>query len=326
MNIASLGEFGLIGRIADRVGVRDGVRCGIGDDAAALEPAPGCLQLVTTDMLLEGVHFDLSYTPPELLGRKSLAVNLSDMAAMGGNPRWLLLSLGLPSSTTLEFLDPFISGLLEMADQFGVALVGGDTCASRSGLVISITLLGEQHPEKIVYRRGASPGDLICVTGTPGDSALGLTQLRAGIREGHAVARHRDPLPRCHEGVMLAEAGIPSAMIDISDGLLADLGHILKHSGVGARIDVDRIPASEYFREHAGTVSDDPLRLALSGGEDYELLFTVPHRRWPDVVRIFSEIQTQVTAIGEITSAGGLQTIRSGGEPYLAGFQGFRHF
>ena len=326
MKIASLGEFGLIGRIAERVGVRDGVRCGIGDDAATLEPSAGAVQLITSDMLLEGVHFDLAYTPPELLGRKSLAVNLSDMAAMGGRARWFLLSLGLPEATEIEFLDLFINGMLDMADLYGVALVGGDTCASRSGLVVSITLLGEQLPERVVYRRGALPGDLVCVTGTIGDSSLGLAELRIGGREGSAVSRHLDPAPRCREGLLLSEAGITTAMIDLSDGLLADLGHILELSGVGARIEVDRIPLSAYFREHAPKLTDNPMSLALAGGEDYELLFTVPPGLRADSERLLGTVGTCVTVIGEVTAAGGLQTVSHDGKPYISDCIGFRHF
>lgn len=326
MNIASLGEFGLIGRIAERVGAQDGVRCGIGDDAAALDPSPGTVQLITSDMLLEGIHFDLDYTSPEMLGRKSLAVNLSDLAAMGGRPRWFLLSLALPAATDLKFLDPFIGGMLEMADTFGVALVGGDTCSSRSGLVISITVLGEQAPEKVLYRRGATPGDLVCVTGTIGDSSLGLAQLAQGGRSGVAVARHVDPMPRCHEGLMLAEAGIPSAMIDVSDGLLADLGHILELSGAGARVDVDRIPLSSYFLEHAGRFSDDPMQFALSGGEDYELLFTLPPQLWPETDHLLSGAGSCVSVIGEITTDCALRPVMADGSLYPTPTKGYRHF
>ncbi|GAM11812.1 thiamine-monophosphate kinase [Geobacter sp. OR-1] len=326
MNIASLGEFGLIGRIAERAAARDGVRCGIGDDAAALEPSPGRVQLVTSDMLLEGIHFDLSFTTPEQLGRKSLAVNLSDMAAMGGKSRWFLLSLGLPAASDVEFLDRFVSGMLAMADRHGVALVGGDTCSSRSGLVISITLMGEQLAEKVVYRNGAKPGDLICVTGSLGDSALGLEELRRGVREGGAVSRHLDPVPRCSEGLLLAEAGIPSAMIDVSDGLLADLGHILECSGGGARVEIDRLPLSGYFRDHAPKLCNDPFSLALAGGEDYELLFTLAPDRWHDAENLFSSMESRATVIGEINADGGIQAAFPTGELYRSDHKGFRHF
>ncbi len=187
MRLKEIGEFGLIDRIARRVPRKAGVPIGIGDDAAAINPTPGCVTLVTTDMLVEGVHFDLALCDPITLGRKSAAVNLSDIAAMGGRPRHCLLSLAIPQDLPVEFLDGFLTGLLERAQEFDVALVGGDTCSSRGGLVISITLMGEQLPDLVVSRRGAQPGDLIFVTGTLGDSALGLNLLRKGERSGAAV-------------------------------------------------------------------------------------------------------------------------------------------
>lgn len=326
MNLRSLGEFGLIDRIAARVSSPQGVRCGIGDDAAAVEPSPGCVQLLTSDMLLEGVHFDSSYTPPELLGRKSLAVNLSDIAAMGGNPRWFLLSLGLPSTLPLEFVDRFVTGLLSMADEHHVTLIGGDTCSSRSGLVISITLIGEQLPDLVTYRGSAQPGDLICVTGTIGDSALGLAQLRAGISTGDPVARHLDPTPRCATGRALAEAGIPSAMIDISDGLLADLDHILKRSGTGAQVETDRIPLSTDFKDTACRFAEDPLQLAMTGGEDYELLLTLPPQRYDDAQRLAAETGVPLTVIGKVNAQAGLSVTDRTGKSHDSATHGFSHF
>ncbi len=325
MNLRSLGEFGLIGRIASQVMKGEGVSCGIGDDAASLEPTPGALQLITSDMLLEGVHFDLAYTRPELLGRKSLAVNLSDMAAMGGRPRWFLLSLGIPDSIHLDFLDSFVKGLLEMGAEYGVTLVGGDTCSSKGGLVVSITLIGEQSPDKVAYRRGARPGDIICVTGTLGDAALGLAELRGGLSSGQAVDRHLDPVPRCGEAMLLAEAGLPTAMIDVSDGLLADLGHILELSAVGARVDTGQIPRSTHFCDVAADFAADPLQLALAGGEDYELLFTVDPERWAEVESCLLG-RLQVTVVGEITANRALQVIAADGNPYHPASSGFNHF
>lgn len=326
MDLRSLGEFGLIDRIAARISPLQGVRRGIGDDAAAVEPSTGRIQLMTSDMLLEGVHFDLSYTPPELLGRKSLAVNLSDIAAMGGDPRWFLLSLALPSSLSLEFVDRFVTGLLSMADEHHVALIGGDTCSSRSGLVINIALVGEQHPERVTYRTGARPGDLVCVTGTVGDSGLGLLQLRAGITDGGAVSRHLDPAPRCATGKALAEAGIPTAMIDLSDGLLADLGHILKLSAAGARIVTELVPLSSHFREAALRFAEDPLHLAMTGGEDYELLLTLPPDRLDDADSLALETGVPLTVIGEITSEPGLSVRDRDGKSHDAAIRGFSHF
>ena len=326
MNLRSLGEFGLIERIAGQVADMPGVVRGIGDDAAALSPSPGQLQLVTSDMLLEGIHFDLSYTPPELLGRKSLAVNLSDIAAMGGRPRWFLLSLGLPADMPLDFMDAFVGGMLRLAGEHGVQLVGGDTCASRGGLVISVTVLGEQVAGRVICRSGARPGDLVCVTGTLGDSALGLLELRAGRRDGPAVGRHLDPAPRCREGLILAEAGLPTAMIDVSDGLMGDLGHILESSRVGARIDTGKLPLSPYFLEAAAGLTAEPSDLAITGGEDYELLFTLPAGEKDLMTRALSATDTQVTVVGEITEVRGVQLLAADGSVSIPRHHGFRHF
>ncbi len=326
MKLRELGEFGLIDRIAGQVGLEPGIVIGIGDDAAAVEPTPGSATLVTTDMLVEGIHFDLSLCDPHTLGRKSLAVNLSDIAAMGGKPRHFLLSLALPEDTPVEFLDRFIKGLLEMAGEFCVALVGGDTCASRGGLVISVTVMGEQLPERVVSRGGAHPGDLIFVTGTLGDAALGLRLLRRGERTGPAVMKQLDPLPRVREGLALAEAGMPTAMIDLSDGLLADLGHLLDLSGVGARVELEKIPLSESFLEQRSLLAEDPFLLPLAGGEDYELLFTVPPAKREAAGALLARLGTRATVVGEITPDGGLKVVAADGTEYRAAAKGYNHF
>ncbi|HEX8960430.1 MAG TPA: thiamine-phosphate kinase [Geobacteraceae bacterium] len=325
MRLQELGEFGLIDRIAVRAGHHAGVRIGIGDDAAALEPAPGCVTLATSDMLLEGVHFDLALCDPVTLGRKSLSVNLSDIAAMGGAPRHCLLSLAVPHGISVEFLDAFITGFLERADEFGVALVGGDTCASRGGLIVSVTVIGEQRPELVVPRSGARPGDLIFVTGTLGDSALGLRLLRNNVREGEAVLRHLDPAPRVREGMALAEARIPTAMIDVSDGLLADLGHILELSGAGARLDLAQLPLSAAFDTRREKLSDDPYLLPLAGGEDYELLFTAPPERTDAAMATLAPLGTRLSVIGEITETG-VRVMGPDGKDYPVADKGYNHF
>jgi len=326
LKLREIGEFGLIGRISSRVSAGAGVRIGIGDDAAAVEPTPGRWLLVTSDMLLEGVHFDLAYTDPFRLGRKSLAVNLSDVAAMGGEPRHFLLSLAVPPGVTVEFLDRFTEGMLDLAREHGVTLIGGDTCRSPHGLVISVTLHGEQAPELVVRRSGARPGDRIFVTGTVGDSVLGLELLRRGERQGWAVDRHLDPTPRVRAGVALARAGLCSAMIDVSDGLAADLGHILELSGVGARVELDLLPLSPFFREHAPHVSPTPSILALTGGEDYELLFTVPAERSGEVAPLLAETGVAVTAIGEVTAGSGLVVMGTDGREAAIAHGGYNHF
>ena len=326
MKLHDLGEFGLIDRITAGIADNESVIIGIGDDAAALAPAEGQLSLVTSDMLVEGVHFDLVLSDPFTLGRKSLAVNLSDLAAMGAKPRYFLLSLAIPTALTVEFLDDFISGLMQRAEQFDVTLVGGDTCSSKGGLVISVTAIGEQFPHLVVRRSGAQPGDLLFVTGTLGDSALGLELLRGGERSGRGVERHLDPEPRVTAGTMLAESGVVTAMIDVSDGLLADLGHILRLSDVGARVELEKIPLSSFYRERISRFASDPLSLALGGGEDYELLFTAHPSNKDRVFALMAETGDQVSVIGEITPGGQLSLVRADGTEYQPVRRGYNHF
>lgn len=323
MKLAELGEFGLIDRIADRVAPSASVPLGIGDDAAALLPTPGTLTLITSDMLLEGVHFDLSFCDPHSLGRKSLSVNLSDLAAMGAHPRQFLLGIALPVGISVEFMDQFMAGLLEQAERFGVTLVGGDTCASKGGVAISITALGEQRPELVVKRSGASVGDFIYVSGTVGDAAVGLGELRRGVRQGFLVSRQLDPQPRIEAGVALAEAGLASAMIDVSDGVLADLGHICELSQVGARVELGRLPLSDQYRADCGA---DPFVQALSGGEDYELLFCTPNEKASQVEALFESLGLRVSRIGEITAGEGIELATPDGRAYQPKLRGFDHF
>jgi thiamine-monophosphate kinase len=325
-DLKNLGEFGLIERIARQITTGKGVILGIGDDAAAFEPSPGRLSLITSDMLIEGIHFDLSLCDPLSLGKKALSVNLSDIAAMGGEPRHFLLSMAIPPAMTLDFLDNCVTGMLQRAEQFGVTLIGGDTCASPDTLVLSLTVLGEQFPDRIVRRCGARPGDRICVTGTIGDSALGLRLLKQGEREGNPILRHLDPLPRVLEGRALAEAYIPSAMIDLSDGLLADLGHILDLSAAGARIHTEALPLSADFREHFPAIGEEALSLALAGGEDYELLFTVPPEKIHAALLLLQKLGTPVAVIGTITEERTVAVIGPDGSELSLDKKGFNHF
>jgi thiamine-monophosphate kinase len=326
VKLAELGEFGLIDRIARRVPPAPGVLIGIGDDAASVCPEAGAVSLLTSDMLVEGVHFDLATTDPARLGRKSLSVNLSDIAAMGGIPRYVLLSLAIPPTLSAEFMEELVAGVTECAGRFGVTLVGGDTCAAQRDLVLSITVMGEQRPDRVVGRNGARPGELVFVTGCLGDSALGLRELQAGTRVSPAIDRHLDPLPRVEAGRQLAEAGIPTAMIDVSDGLLADLGHILDRSGCGAELESDLLPLSPYFRETAARHHAEPLELALAGGEDYELLFTAPPEREPALRRLMARTGLQVTGIGRITAEPGVRLRDRSGAPVAVSGRGYRHF
>lgn len=323
MRLAELGEFGLIDRIKANVAASPSVLLGIGDDAAALLPAPGNVTLITCDMLLEGVHFDLSFGDPQSLGRKSLSVNLSDLAAMGAHPRHFLLGIALPKHLSVDFMDRFMSGIMEQAERFGATLVGGDTCASKGGLAISITALGEQRPELVVRRSGARAGDLVCVSGSVGDAAAGLQELLRGEREGFLVSRQLDPTPRVAAGVALAEAGLARAMIDVSDGVLADLGHICECSGVGARLDLAMLPLSGAYRAACGA---DPYALALSGGEDYELLFCIEKKRRGEVEDLFARLSLDLSVLGEITERQGVELVSADGSIYQPRQRGFDHF
>lgn len=325
-SLPELGEFGLIDIISRKVPAAPTVSVGIGDDAAAFQWHNGTIGLVTTDMLVESVHFDLRFSDPVRLGRKSLAVNLSDIAAMGGKPSCFLLSLALPETVSVNFIDEFTTGMLGLAAEFGVTLIGGDTCASRGGLVISVTLYGEQEPGRIVKRSGARPGDLIFVTGTVGDSAMGLELLRKGHGKGYCIDRHLDPSPRVREGRALAEAGLPTAMIDVSDGLLSDLGHIVDSSGVGALLHQGKIPYSQEFASLLDSSADKRHALACGGGEDYELLFTAPGHRRNEITELLSGYGTPVTEIGEITSHRGIVVLSPAGEAVSMDKPGYDHF
>jgi thiamine-monophosphate kinase len=326
LRLAAIGEFGFINRIKMKSRVSTGVILGIGDDAAVTAMTPGMVLLSTSDMLAQGVHFDLAWSDPATLGRKSLAVNLSDIAAMGGIPRYALLSLAIPADLPLEFMESFMNGFLEQADRYDVSLIGGDTSSSKAGLVISVTLLGEQYPDRIAKRSGACSGDIICVSGTPGDSALGLHLLKAGFRSGEAVNRHLDPVPQVELGRILAERKIPSAMIDISDGLHADLSHILEASAKGGRICIDAIPISDSFRKAVAITSQNYYLFPLAGGEDYELLFTLHPSKLKEAEDAASLAGTAISVIGEITEKSGLLLALADGSSYDSAINCYDHF
>lgn len=253
--------------------------CGVGDDAAVIACSGEKNLLVTTDALIEGVHFRREWTDFETLGRKALAVNLSDIAAMGGMPRFYLVSIGLPLSSAASTAEKIYGGMNALADEHGAILIGGDTVASNLGVVISITAIGEVKQGRCLYRKGARAGDTIYVTGTLGGSALGLACLEKGIKDRGGkffVQRHNNPSPRIKEGKEIVSEGKATSMIDISDGLVADLTHVADESGVGFRIDAGRLPMDENYTTLANELLLDPIKLALTGGEDYELLFTGP--------------------------------------------------
>jgi thiamine-monophosphate kinase len=327
MRISDLGEFGLIERIrktASRSTRRAPI--GIGDDAAALLLSPSATLLATTDMLIEGVHFDLKTTDLFSLGWKSAAVNLSDIAAMGGEPRFCLTALGIPPSLTVEDITEFYRGVTTCLKKFGAVLVGGDTCASPKEFVISVTMLGESERKRMITRSGAKPGDLIYVTGTLGDSAAGLELLAAGAKSrnpgvGKLIEKHLRPVPRIAEGRKLNISGIVSSMIDVSDGLSSDLGHICEQSGVGAEVFADRMPLSKELRS-VNSLARPALEFALSGGEDYELLFTSPVEREREIM----SLRVRATVIGAITRKKSMHLVTEKGAVHPLAPGGYEHF
>ena len=279
-------EWDLINALSREFGPAPaGVILGIGDDCAAIEiPGPDYL-LWTVDTLVEGVHFDLAYTSLSQLGWKSLTVNLSDIAAMGGDPGPALLSLGWPPDRDRRVALAFAAGLAQAAREYGVAVIGGDTVASPGGLIVTVTLTGRVPAAQMLRRAGAGIGDLIFVTGPLGEAAAGLEILRQGLelppdlKEALTEAQLR-PRPHLRAGRLLAQEGLATALIDTSDGIATDLYHICRASGVGARIPAAAVPVSPRVTAAAPHLGRDPLDLALTGGEDYLLLFTA-RRRWP---------------------------------------------
>lgn len=304
-------EFELINRYFTGAGGTAGVVTGIGDDGAVLEPAAGRQQVTVVDTQVEGVHFPHDFNPSDI-GYRAVAVNLSDIAAMGAVPRWMTLALSLPGADP-DWLGAFAEGLHAAAGEFGVALVGGDT-TSAPLVVTTVQITGDVLPGKAILRSGARPGDTVYVTGTLGDAAAALDGLERGATVRELLGRFARPSARVGYGCALA--GVASAAIDVSDGLCADLRKLLDASGVGAEIDVDQVPLSDALRNNFD--SAEARRFALGGGDDYELCFTsskVP----PDGGMM------RVTAIGTVTGDRSL-VLRSDGETVDFDDNGYRHF
>jgi thiamine-monophosphate kinase len=305
--ISDIGEFELLARIRDWLADSGPeVVLGIGDDAAAFKLPDGRLGLLSSDLLLEGIHFDLSYTTPYQLGWKALAVNLSDIAAMGGVPRYALVSLALPGDTRLELADGFYQGLRCLGDEYSVAIIGGDTSASASGIMVSLSVWGEVEPDLLLSRRGAKVGDRLVVTGQLGEAAAGLALLKAN-KSGSApglVKRQLTPTPRCREARIIAQGRWANSMIDLSDGLASDIRRLAQESKVGAKIRLERLPVSQAVAEAAKQSGRSAYQLAVSGGEDYELLFTVSPDKIDQLTEAFGrQSQTPLSIIGQIEPA-----------------------
>lgn len=330
MKIAQLGEFALIDLIKqDTINKPDSVIIGIGDDAAVLSSTPGQLQLVTTDMLVEKVHFDLRTTSAWQLGYKAIGVNLSDIAAMGGMPRHVVVSIALPKELPVDFVVSLYDGMKEICREFHVNIVGGDTVSSPSGLVINVTVIGEVEPKKLQRRSGARVGELVVVTGTLGDSGCGLDLLIKGNWQecGFAstlVARHLMPRPQVGAGAQLASLGSTS-MNDISDGLASEVNEIALASHVGMRIYEAQIPLSPELQATGTTFGKTPVQYALYGGEDYQLLFTIPPEEFNRVTQV--DIGVPLTVIGEVTNQSqGILFIDQEGNSSVLEAKGYNHF
>jgi thiamine-monophosphate kinase len=309
-----------------------GVRVGIGDDCAVLQVRPGTTLLATTDLLIEDVHFRRRWAEPADLGWKALAVNLSDIAAMGGRPRWALVAFAGTEGTTAEEIAAFYSGALELASAHDTVIVGGDTSASPSGWTINVTLLGEATAP--LLRSTARPGDTLAVTGSLGRSAAGLAMLeRETTPDGvdtadvaAVTAAHLRPHPRVREGMWLAAAGGVTAMMDLSDGIGIDLPRLIGESHAGAVIDVERLPLDDATRAVAAALGADPLAWATGGGEDYELLVACEPTTLARLQRGLADaFRTHLTPIGEVTAgATGVRWRSRGREVTVA--RGFEHF
>lgn len=316
------GEFELIARYFTRPSPRADVVLGVGDDCALLAVPPGQLLAVSLDTLVAGVHFPLDTAPADIAA-KAVAVNLSDLAAMGAEPAWMTLGLTLPEADE-AWLDAFARGLFEALDAHGVALVGGDT--TRGPLALSLQAHGFVPPGLALTRAGAQAGDLVYVSGSPGDAGLGLAialgrHAAAPAHADYLLSRLNRPTPRVALG--LALCGHATAAIDVSDGLSQDLGHVLAASQVGAELDLDALPLSQALRAEAG--EDEAIRLALGAGDDYELLFTAPAGSEAAIAELSARLQLPLTAIGRIHAEPGLSLLRHG-RPHAAAAAGYRHF
>ena len=335
--ISSLGEFGLIDHLTKNIELQNASSVlGVGDDAAIIDHF-GRQTVITTDLLIEGVHFDLVYTPLKHLGYKSVIVNLSDVYAMNATPTQITLSVGFSNRFSIEALNEFYDGVYAACDAYGVDLVGVDTSSSQKGFIISVTAIGEVLPEKVVKRSTAKPGDLICCSGDLGAAYVGLLFLEREKKifmespevqpdlegEKYVISKLLKPEARKDIIEFFEEQNIlPTSMMDVSDGLSSEMLHICRQSGVGCRLYEEKIPIAEEMRSAAFKFEIDPTACALSGGEDYELLFTIPQAEHDKLV-----LNEQISVIGYVTDiAEGSKIITKGGNLHDITAQGWNAF
>lgn len=314
-----MGEFSLIRDFFSRPTTGDGIVIGVGDDAAVLEPRPGCEQVIATDTLVEGVHFPALFDASDL-GFRSVQVNLSDLAAMGAEPAWMTLALTHPDGAR-DWVAGFADGLYAAATEGGIELVGGDTTRGPN-IVVTVTVIGHVPSGAALARSGAAAGELIWISGWPGNAAAGLRLQDATPLDEHHELLQRFRRPTARVGLGRALRGIATSCIDVSDGLLQDLGHITAASGVAAQIDLDALPLSAALKS---AFPADAETLALTGGDDYELCFTASPRDAALVSAAATTAGTEVTAIGRILDGTGLSALR-GGAPVELPAGGFDHF
>ena len=325
--VADLGERAVIQRITARLATPAWLVVGPGDDAAVVEPERGALDVFTTDVQVEGVHFDRRFVPPDAIGHRALAVNLSDLAAMGARPRAALLSLILPDALDVTAIDEMLDGLLALGDAHGVAVVGGNVSRSPGPLVVDVTAIGTARRRRILTRSGARAGDEVYVTGTIGDALAGLESLREGGTHTMRTQEERylRPDPRVRAGRALVGHRAASACMDLSDGLADAVRQLAAASGVGIEVDAASLPIAEPVRRWPEARGGDPAAAALQGGDDYELLFTVRpahHGRLRGAKRMFGDLP--ITRIGVVTRERRVALQTAAGTRELP--DGFEHF
>jgi thiamine-monophosphate kinase len=335
--ISSLGEFGLIDHLTKNNEVRNASTIlSVGDDAAVIDHF-GKQTVITTDMLVEGIHFDLMYTPLKHLGYKSVVVNLSDIYAMNATPAQITMSIAFSNRFSVEALDEFYEGVYAACDRYTIDLIGGDTTSSQKGFIISVTAIGEVAPDKYVKRSGAKKGDLICVSGDLGSAFLGLTILERekkvfletkGVQpdlenQDYIIGRILKPEARKDIIEFLAASNVtPTSMIDVSDGLSSELLHVCKQSNTGCVVYEEKIPVNDLARQFAYKLELDPTACALSGGEDYELVFTLSQNDYDRIT-----INEQISVVGYITEASeGTIIVTKGGNKHKLTAQGWNAF